>query len=74
MGGGGKMTTRLNSKTKRNRKAQKKRSIALNEYNLKCVSHIFAQVNIEVTRGHQSSILAECHIIFPEMCHYLRTY
>ena len=52
----------------------KKRSIALNEYIRKCLSRVFAQVNIEVTRGHQRSNLAECNIIFSEMYHYLRAY
>ena len=32
---------------------RKKRSIALNEYFRKYFSHFFAQVNIEVTIGHQ---------------------
>ena len=63
-GGGGKMTTPPNSKTKRDRKARKKRSIALNEYNRKYFSHFFAKVNIDVIRGHQRSILAECQIFF----------
>ena len=40
----------------------------------KDVSVIFAQVNIEVARGHQRSILTERHIIFLKMYHYLRTY
>ena len=48
------MTTRINSKTKRDRKAWKKRSIALNEYNRKC-SVIFSLRSIltspEVTKG-----------------------
>ena len=44
------MTT-LNSKTKRDRKAWEKRSIALNEYLRKYSSHFSAQVYIDVTRG-----------------------
>ena len=75
--GGGvvKMTTLCNSKTIRDREAQKKAySIALSEYDRKCFSHFFAHANIEVTRGHQRSILAKRHFIFPEICHYLRAY
>ena len=34
----------------------------------------FAQGNNEVTWGLQGSNWAECHVIFPKMCHYLRTY
>ena len=42
---------------------------------LESASVIFsAQVKIKVTRSQQRSNLAKCHIIFPEMCHYLRTY
>ena len=39
----------------------------------KALKPFFAQVNIEITRGHQRSNLAECHIS-SEMCHYHRIY
>ena len=69
------MTTPPNSKTKRDRKAQKKNVRLLPMRAIENVSVIFfAQVNIEVTRGHRRSILAKCHIIFPEKFDYLRTY
>ena len=48
-GGGVKMTIPPNSITKRDKKAQEKRSIAFNEYIRKYFSHFFAKVNIEVT-------------------------
>ena len=73
-GWGVKMTT-PNSKTMMGRKARKKLSIDLNEYIQKCFcSFFFAQDIIEITSGPQSSNLAGCHIIFQEMCQYLRTY
>ena len=50
------------------------RSIALNNYFRKYFIHCFAQANIEVIRGQQWSNFAECHIIFSEMCIYLRIY
>ena len=53
-GRGVKMTTHRYSKTKRDRKARKKASIALDVYFRKSLSHFFAQVNIEVIRGRQS--------------------
>ena len=68
------MTTLHKSKTKRDRKAREKRSIALNEYIRKYLGQYFARVNIEVTRGRQRPNLVECHIISSEMCRYLRTY
>ena len=74
-GRGVKITTPPNSKTKRDRKGREKRSIALDEYFRKYYGHFFVQVNIEVTRGHQMSNLAGCHIIFfSGMCYYLRMY
>ena len=68
------MTTPPYSKTKRGRKEREKRSNALNDYIPMYFSHFFAQVNIEVNRGHQRSNLAECHNISSDKCHYLRTY
>ena len=54
VGGVGKRTIPPNSKTKRDRKALEKRSIALNEYIRKYFGHVFAHVKIEapdVTKG-----------------------
>ena len=43
----------LTQKLREIKRRRKKRSIALNDYFRKYFSHLFAQVNIEVTRGHQ---------------------
>ena len=67
------MTTPSNSEAKRDRKAQKTIDCS-EQVQSKVFQSFFAQVNIEVTRGHERSILPEYHIIFTEMCHYLRTY
>ena len=62
--GGSKWPHFLTQKLRGIERHGKNRSIALNEYLRKHFQHFFAQVNIEVTRGHQMSNLAECHIIF----------
>ena len=63
-----KMTTLLNTKTKRDRNTRKKRSIALNEY-IQAISLFLAQVNIEVSRGHLRSKFKEiCNASFLRKC------
>ena len=59
-GGGSKWPRDLIEKLLGIERRGKKRSMVLDEYNRKCFSHFslrFAQVNIEVIRGHQMSIL-----------------
>ena len=55
------------SKPKRDKKTQKKLLIALNKVIRKNFS-FSPQVNIEVTRGHRRSNLAECYNIFFQKC------
>ena len=68
------MTTPPKTKTKRDRKVREKAFDCSKGVHSKVSHSCFAQVNIEATRGHQSSSLAECHIISSEMCHNLRAY
>ena len=75
VGGGVKMATPPISKAKRDKKGREKAFKCSQWVHSRVfLGFFFAQVNIEITRGHQRPNLVECHIISSNMCDNLRTY